>query len=107
MGAIQRQSRLAPNPDATDHTFAAEDSPIVISHASFVGLGIIILDGSSATTLTVEVDGVSDGEFADEVTMEGTGNWRWPDVDGMNRLYNARYIKITWDVGFIQVFQKG
>ncbi len=105
MSAIQRQSRLAPNSESGEHTFLAADSPVVIPHASYVGLGIVLSNG--AATVTVEVDGIADGDFAEEVTLEGTGKWRWPDTDGMNRLYNARYVKITWSTGTLQVFQKG
>ena len=106
MSAIQRQSRLVPNPKDSNHVFESSDSPIVISHASFVGLGISIV-GSADPTITVAVGGSLDGSFDDVVTMEGEGDWRWPNTDGMNRLYNARYVQITWDSGSIQVFQKG
>lgn len=112
---MQRQSRLVPNLQDRDYptnTFSQEQSPLILPHASFVGLGIIIGDGTSSTssgdvTVTVAVGGSENGEFADEVTMEGEGDWRWPDIDGMNRLYNARFVQITWDSGYIQVFQKG
>lgn len=110
MSAIQRVSRLAPNratDDPSDNIFSAAESPIVISHASFVGLGIIIAAGGTLPTLTVAVDGVADGAFTDQVTMLGAGRWRWPDQEGMNMLYNARFIKITWNTNSIQVFQKG
>lgn len=91
----------------SNHTVLTEDqSPKILPHASFVGLGIY-LPGSTAPTVTVEFSGSIDGEFGDEITMEGTGDYLWPDTDGMNRLYNARYIKITWDSGDIEVFQKG
>ena len=98
------QSRLAPNPSTTDHTFQQSSSPVVISHASFIGLGIILSAG--AAVVTVSIDGVLAGAFADNVTLEGTGVWRWPNVDGVNRLRNARYVKITWNTGTLQVFQK-
>lgn len=89
-----------------DTRFAEADSPVVLSHATFVGLGIFLEDGGSVE-LTVGIDGDKDGDFVEEVTMEGTGSFRWPDTDGMNRLYNARYIKITWEAGNILVSQKG
>lgn len=97
MSGIQRLS---------NHTIlTADQSPKILSHASFVGLGIYVPEGTA--TVTVTIGGHLDGDFDEEVTLEGAGDYLWPDVDGMNRLYNARYIKITWNTGEIEVFQKG
>lgn len=98
MSGMQRLSK---------HTvLTADESPAILSHATFVGLGITIV-GSATPTITVAIGGREDGTFDDEVTLEGSSDYRWPDTDGMNRLYNARYIKIEWDEGDIEVFQKG
>ena len=89
-----------------DTRFVETDSPVVLPHGTFVGLGIFLEDGGSVD-ITVGIDGDKNGDFIEEVTMEGTGSFRWPDIDGMNRLYNARYIKIEWGSGNILVSQKG
>ena len=81
------------------------ESPLVLAHTRFVGLSIEC--SNPAAVVTVKVALSEGATFTEVVTLEGTGDYRWPDVDGMNRLYNAKYIEITWDVGDITVFQKG
>ena len=103
MSAIQRQART--NPSLQGAAYAQSASPVILPHASFVGLGLALSNG--AAVVTVNVDAILTGDFAEEVTLEGTGKFRWPNVDGMNRLYNAAFVKITWDVGTLRVFQKG
>lgn len=100
---MNRLSRFQPSISQAPYAQAA--SPVTIPHASYTGLSLLLSDG--AAVVTVSVDSDKEGDFADEVTMEGTGKHRWPDVDGMNRLYNAAYVQIAWDVGTLRVFQKG
>ena len=83
----------------------ADQSPMILPHGSFVGLSISFT--SATSTITVSASGSLDGSFADEVTMETGSDWTYPDVAGMNMLYNARYIKLEWDAGDITVYQKG
>lgn len=103
MSAIMRQSRHVPS--IKNDPYAQAASPVVIPHAAFVGIGLSFSNGAAVTT--VAVDSILTGDFAETVTLEGTGKHRWPNADGMNRLYNAAYVKITWNVGTLRVFQKG
>lgn len=87
-----------------DQVLTADQSPAILPHGSFVGLGISFT--SATSTITVSASGSEDGSFEDEVTMSTGSDWIYPDVAGMNILYNARYIKIEWDAGDISVYQK-
>lgn len=98
MSAIQRQTNVSPD-------ILQAQSPLIIPHATFVGLAIQLSDG--AAVLTVAVDSLSTGDFDNTVTMEGTTKHRWPDSDGMNRLYNATFVKLTWNTGTLRYTQIG
>lgn len=77
---------------------------IELDHGSFVGLAIKCDD---AATVAVTA-GVVSGSTPTAVTLNGTGTaHRYPDADGMNILYNAAVVKITWDQGAINILQKG
>jgi len=82
----------------------AAESPKILPHGSFVGLGIAFT--SATSTISVYAGGSLDGSFADEVTMSAGSDWIYPDTAGMNILYNARYIMIEWDAGDLVVYQK-
>lgn len=101
MSAIQRQSRTS---DIINHDSTDPAGELVLSHESFVGISIQF---TSATTFALAVDNLRNGNFADAVTLEGSGKWKYPDQAGMDVLYNAAFVKITWDAGPILVFQKG
>lgn len=103
MSGMQRLSKF--NPPANQAAYPQTASPLVLSHGAYVGLGLSFSNG--AAVAAVAVDSVATGDFADAVTLEGTGKHRWPDVDGMNRLYNAAFVEITWNTGTLRVFQKG
>lgn len=98
---MQRLSRLVTNPRTGDNVFEAADSPLVLAHAAFVGLGI----SSPAATVTVGVDVIKTGDFDTEITLLGT-TYLYPDADGANALYHCAWVKITFDDD-IQIFQKG
>ena len=100
---MNRLSRVVPSLGSAALLQAA--SPVTIPHASYVGLALSLSNG--AAVVTVEVDTLVDGDFDEVVTLEGTGKHRWPDADGMNRLYNAAFVRITWDTGTLRIFQKG
>lgn len=87
-----------------EEVFTADQSPVTLPHGSFVGLSISFT--SATSTVSVYAGGSLDGSFADEVTMETGSDWMYPDVAGMNMLYNARYIRIEWDAGDIVVYRK-
>ena len=82
----------------------ADESPKILPHGSFVGLGIFFT--SATSDITVSASGSEDGTFEDEVTMSTGSDWTYPDTAGMNILYNARYIQIEWTGGDIVVYQK-
>lgn len=84
--------------------FVAADSPQILDHGAFVGLGLSI--STAAATITVTVDGIESGDFTDAVTMEGSGKWRWANADGMNRLASAKFIKVSWSTGTMKIHQK-
>lgn len=94
-------SRLSRTSDA----FPQADSPKVVPHATYVGLGIILSD--PAAVVTIGAGGSKDGPFDAPIVLVGTDEFRYPDADSMHILYNAAYIEITWDVGTLSVFQKG
>lgn len=98
---MKRSSRILPSASTT---YPQTDSPLVIAHSSFEGLALSFSNG--AAVATVEVDTIKDGDFEEEVTLEGTSKNRWPDIAGINTLKSTAYVKITWDVGTLQVFQK-
>jgi len=103
MSAMQRLAKLTP--PATQAALLQTSSPLILDHGTFVGLGLSLSNG--AAVVTVAIDSVKTGSFSEVVTLEGTGTHRWPNADGMNRLYNAAFVKITWSIGTLRVFQKG
>lgn len=99
MAGMQRLSSIKP------YTFADTGGTIEVDHGSFVGLGVGVSD--AAATVTVEA-GISSPDFPASVGLLGSGTkFRYPDTDGMNALYNALTVKITWSAGDIIVYQKG
>lgn len=99
---LARISGFLPSASAA---YPQTDSPKVIPHQSFVGFALIL--SNAAAVVTVEVGGSKDGPFPIAITLEGTAEFRYPASDQMNILYNAPYIRITWDVGTLQIFHKG
>lgn len=85
--------------------FLQAASPVVIPHSSYTGLTLTL--GDDEAVVTVHADSDKDGAFSDEVTMDGAGTHRWPNVDSVNLLYNSAFVKIAWDTGTLKVFQKG
>lgn len=85
--------------------YAQTASPIILPIASFASLSLAF--SNSAAVVTVAVDILKTGDFANTVTLEGTGKYRWPAQDQMHKIYCASYIKITWDVGTMRAFMKG
>jgi len=107
MSGIARQSKYS-------RVFEQSESPIVLPHASWAGLAVLLEEESSE--LTVAADFNEDGDFENIVEMLGgptedssgaATKFRYPSTDGANLLYNAGYIEITWTSGTLQVLQKG
>jgi hypothetical protein len=97
MAGIARQSKY-------HGPFLQVESPLLLPHASWVGLSVLVENDN--TVLTVDADFSIDGEFENSVDMLGDGTkFRYPDCS--NLLYNAGYIRLTWNSGAIQVLQKG
>lgn len=98
----------------TSEVFEQSSSPLIISHGSFVGLGISL--SNEGADLLVEADLTQESDFENEVEMLGGATedssgaatkFRYPSTTGLNLLYAAKYLQITWDTGTLQYFQKG
>jgi len=103
MAAIQRASRLV-RVDGVN-VIPQTESPLIVPHSSFVGLSLSLSNG--AAVVVVAVDVISDGDFDTVVEMAGTGTFRHPVPCAVSILGSAAYVKITWNTGTLQVFQKG
>jgi len=103
MPSMTRQIRFTPIVTAPASPQSA--SPVILTHEPFVGFSVALSD--AAATVTVNHDNDVAGDFTEVVSMEGAAKLRWPDADGMNRLYNSAFVKVTWSTGTARIFQRG
>ena len=80
-------------------------SPQILAHASFTSLAIHCSNAANVCTLEVAV--LRTGPWDIGVTLEGSGKVRMPASGQEYKLVNAGYVRLTWTLGTVQIFQKG